>query len=151
MQAGRPDFFEKFSFLKSEKEPWVLERQKRQLEVREQYNKNRRQMLLKRKAAERELKRELEHEKKEIDEKYRLHELADGDPRRKRAEKMARDKYREIEKIEERKFERTWNVNRGSMFRKLKTDKGKDYRRITKEMKRESRRDRGLPPEMGGL
>ena len=140
-QAGPPGVGRELSFLKSGDDEWQVERNRQHKEVMDQYWRNKDHLSRKRRHAARELKQDLRREGEEIEKYYRLHKLKVGDPRLKRAQRMARHKHKLLERKLERKHREQWQ----RQLRSLQSTRDREKRRITREMKIASRRARGLP------
>ena len=82
--------------------------------------------------------------KREIENYYRVGELGQTDPRLETAKQKAKRKYGRYEQKEQRRHHRQWLQS----FRKMRRQRDKGYRQITKSMKKEHRRSRGLPDEL---
>jgi len=100
-EEGPPGVLGRLPFTQS-KDPWTVEWNRRRQSVVEQYWRDKRRLQRKKRYAQRDLKERLRREKEEIDRYYRLHELDRNDPRRGRAAREARRRYR----LAERKLER---------------------------------------------
>jgi hypothetical protein len=139
---GPPSAMEHLSFsLTQRKDPWMVEWEQRRQAVTDQYWRNKRRLQYDQRRAEREMKRVLEREQREIERKFRLHELDANDPRRERAEREARQRYQLIERQVERHHREEWQRN----LRKLQIGREQEKRRITREMKREYKESREAP------
>jgi len=92
------------------------------------------------------LKQQLARRKKEIDNYYRVSKLAENDPRLEVARRKARQKFDRYERETKRKHHLQWQKS----FRGLRSRRDKQYRDITKQLKKEYRRKRGLPEGMQG-
>ena len=121
-----------------------MERQHRQQSVRDKYFKDKQRMHVQERRAEEQLKRQTESRKREIENYYRVGELGQTDPRLETAKQKAKRKYGRYEQKEQRRHHRQWLQS----FRKMRRQRDKGYRQITKSMKKEHRRSRGLPDEL---
>jgi hypothetical protein len=143
---GPPNAMEHLSLGASQrKDPWTVEWERRRQDVSDQYWRDKRRLQYQQRLAERDLKRELEREQKDIERYYRLHELKDDDPRRARAEREAHRKYQLTQRQIERKHREEWQRN----LRQLQLTRDQQKRQVTKEMKREYKESREVPGETG--
>ncbi|MBI4022258.1 MAG: hypothetical protein HY372_02785 [Candidatus Andersenbacteria bacterium] len=141
---GSPGVLSRLPFMRA-KDPWTLEWQNRRQEAVDQYWRNKRQLLVSRRSSDRDLEERLDREQADIDRYYRVHELREGDPRRERAVREARHKFRLAERQMRRKHREGWQ----RQLRVLQLSRDKAKRKVTRSMKLEYRRARGL--DTGGL
>lgn len=121
-----------------------MQRQQQQRVVREQYFRDKRRMAVQERREREDLKRRMEQKRREIDNYYRVGELAQTDPRLTAASGKAQRKYDRYERKTQRRHHRQWLRS----FRGRAIQRNKQYRQITKQMKKQARRSRGLPDEM---
>jgi len=140
-RGGLPGLVDKFDPFR--KDAWGVERQRKQKVVRDQYFRDKQRTHVQERRAEEQLRRRMDRRKQEIDDYYRIGELGKTDPRIETASQKAQRKYGRYEKKVQRKHHRQWLHT----FRKMRVQRDKQYRRITKMMKKEARRRRGLPDE----
>jgi len=145
LKSGGANPLKQLPFLKSNNDPWTVEHQKRQQEVKDQYWRDKKSMTRQRQLDDRHLREQLRWEKDEIDTYYRLHELDDKDPRLKKAKRMARRKFELAERKMRRKQREGWQKQK----RKLQIDRDRQLRKVTQAMKKESRAARDLPTGPG--
>lgn len=119
----------------SQKDPWLVEWNKRRKVITDQYWRDKNRFRTRRRTAERKLQRDLENRKEDIDRYYRLHELADSDPRFKQAQRKAEIKFGAQARRQERKHRDAWQDN----LRDLQLARDKQKRQVTKQMRREYR------------
>lgn len=141
-QGGLPELGKKLDPFKTDE--WSLERQRRQQTVRDKYFRDKQRMHVQERWAEKHLKNKTELKKREIDNYYRVGELGQADPRLETARQKAQRKYGRYEQKVQRQHHRQWLKT----FRGMRTQRDKGYRQITKSMKKEHRRSRGLPDEL---
>ncbi|HBE89699.1 MAG: hypothetical protein A3E37_02240 [Candidatus Andersenbacteria bacterium RIFCSPHIGHO2_12_FULL_46_9] len=141
-RAGQGGLGNKLGLFKTDE--WSVERQHRQQSVRDKYFKDKQRMHVQERRAEEQLKRQTESRKREIENYYRVGELGQTDPRLETAKQKAKRKYGRYEQKEQRRHHRQWLQS----FRKMRRQRDKGYRQITKSMKKEHRRSRGLPDEL---
>lgn len=147
LKSGGPSPLQQLPFLKTANDPWVVEHQKRQQEVKDQYWQDKKSVIQQRRLADRKLREQLRREKDDVDRYYRLHELKRGDPRLKTARSKARRKFQ----LSERKMMREHRDDWQKQLRKLRFSRDKQLRKVTKTMKLESRKARDLPTGPGGF
>lgn len=134
-----PGLRRELSFFKSG-DPRTVERKRRQEVITKQYLSDKRKFVKKRQSAERELKRQLKREKAEVDHYYKMRKLRKGDSHLEKARRKARHKYELIERKMLRKHRDSWQ----SQERSMQMSRDKRRRKVTREMKKESREARGL-------
>jgi len=147
LKSGGPSLLQQLPFLKTGKDPWVVEHQKRQQEVKDQYWQDKKGMIRQRRLGDRKLRDQLRREKDDVDRYYRLHELHRGDRRLKTARNKARRKFQ----LSERKITRKHRDDWQKQLRKLRINRDIQLRKVTKVMKLESRKARDLPSGPGGF
>ena len=140
-----PGIRRELSFLKST-DPWTVERKERQEVITKQYLSDKKKLIKKRQSAVKDLKRQLKREKAEVDHYYRLKKLKEGDPRWEKARRGARHKYELIEKKMLRKHRDSWQ----SQERSMQMSRDKQRRKVTRQMRKESRKARGLGDDTWG-
>lgn len=116
---------------------WQAERDRRRREVRMKYGSDRKKLVGRRRQAERELREDLRRQRDKVERYYGRKEGRLG---AERAQHRIREKYRQTEREMSRKFDRTWLAKEHDLAR----SRDRQYREITKSMKRESRQARGL-------
>lgn len=124
------------------KDPWTVEWQNRQQEAVDEYWRNKRKLLVSRRSADHDLKKRLDRQQADINRYYRLNELRPGDPRRERAVREAHHRFRLAERQMRRQHRESWQRQKRAL--QLTRDKAK--RKVTRSMKLEYRRARGLDP-----
>ena len=140
-----PGVRRELSFLKSS-DPWTIERKERQEVITKQYLSDKKKFIKKRQSAERELKRQLKREKAEVDHYYRLKKLKESDSRWEKARRDAKHKYDLIEGKMLRKHKDSWYKQE----RAMQMSRDKQRRKVTKTMRKESRKARGLGDDTWG-
>lgn len=138
---GPPGVLSNLPFIRA-KDPWTVEWQNRRQEAVDQYWRNKRKLQHSRRTDRRRLADTLDRRQEDIDQYYRLHEIKPDDPRRERAVREAQRKYRLVEGQMRRKNREGWQ----RQMRALQLTRDRQKRRVTRDMKREYRRARGLDP-----
>lgn len=138
---GPPGVLSNVPFMRA-KDPWTLEWQNRRQEATDQYWRNKRKLQHSRRSGNRRLEEQLDRKQEDISEYYRLNELAPDDPRRDRAVREAQRKYRLVEGQMRRKNREGWQ----RQLRALQLTRDRQKRNVTRSMKLEYRRARGLGP-----
>ncbi len=140
--AGPPTVSDQLNVLNREKDPWMVEWQKRREDVVDEYWSRKKRLRKKKKIADKRVKRQLGRMEEEINKHYRLHELDEDDPRRERALSKAAHKFKMREKEIRRDHREDWKER----LHELQKERDKEKRQITKSMKKESRMARGERP-----
>lgn len=143
-RGGLQGLVERFDPLK--KDQLGLERQQQQKLVRDQYFRDKQRKHVEERRAEEQLKRQMHRKKEEIANYYRVGELRKTDARWESASLKAQRKYGRYEQKVQQKHHRQWLQT----FRRMRMQRDRQYRQITKNIKKDIRRSRGLPDKMQG-
>ncbi len=146
LSGSAPGLRRELPFVKSN-DPWTVERKARQEKITKQYLSDKKKLVKKRQSAEGDLRRQLKREKAEVDRYYRIRKLKEHDPRLEKARRKARHKYELIERKMLRKHRDSWQKQERSM----QMSRDKRRRKVTKEMRKESRKARGLGEDSWSL
>ena len=119
---------------------WVEERLNRQAVVRDQYFRDKRRMHVKERQARAVIKAQMARKKNEIDAHYRVGSLKKSDPRLEKVKRKAKHNFEKYERKTTGKNHDQWVKS----HRALRTRRDKQYRQITKELKKEIRKSRGV-------
>src|SRR3989344_4695174 len=138
MDAGPTDPLARFNPFKAGKEPWLVEWQKRRQAVADQYWRDKRSLLKKKRYAGKQLREELKRRKEEAERYYGLPRMRANDAQRSQAERRSELKFEAKERELQRKFDRGW---RGQL-RGLQRGRDQQKRGVTKQMRREYRASR---------
>jgi len=141
-KSGPPGLAEKLNPLKSG--DWMLERKEKKEDIKKQYFSNKSRLHAKERQAEAVLKSQIARRKREIDTHYKVEKMKSGDPRLDKARRKARNNFTKQEKKMERKHKQQWQQS----YRSLRNHRDKQYRDSLKEIKKDYRRQRGLPDKM---
>jgi hypothetical protein len=136
---------DRLSFMKR-KDPWLVERDRRQQKISYDYKQKERTLFRQRRAAKLQQGKDLKREQKRIERHYRLHELERDDPRRDRAEDKAERRYRILERKMEREHKDSWQ----KALHGLRRERDERKRKVTPAMKKEYQQSRDLPSEPTG-
>lgn len=117
----------------SVQDPWREERHERQEETRGVYRSNRQALLKEQRRDEEILRRQLERERQKIDSHYHLTTMKPSHPQYQKTKKRAQERWQERARHMERARHLMWQKK----FRELKTNRDRQYRQITKDMKKE--------------
>ncbi len=142
VDAGPPTLGEK---LRASYVPnvWTQEWKKQRKGISDKYWADKQRLVVERRRAQQELKRSLERKRNKIESYYRLDELPPSDPRFATARKRAGDKIERIEQHASDSFREQWRER----LRGLQRARNRQYRDVTKGLKRASREEQW---EIGG-